>query len=138
MAEPEPKEPDEHGGSKSVSRGVSRWVSAALVAWCSFWGFLMIMFPVYAVAMLLILGLRGGGGFGGHGGPPRSEVEVEVPIALLSWLIWLGSGVFAILMSRLQWRRTRQWSARDHWGLAVAMFVLGIFLYFYGRSFTPF
>ena len=89
-----------------------RWTSAALTAWCAFWGLQSAVLTIMSYA--LSWGLLGSEELGEATG--------------FAWLLLLCGGALAIFTTRWQWRRMQDSAAGDHYRLAAVLMVVGIAL----------
>ena len=102
------------------ARRVGPWLrrtSAALTAWCAFWGLQIAVFTVMTYAVLLW-----GGGMVG------SEELGEVAGLAYVGLLWACAGALAFFTTRWQWRRMQDSAAGDHYRLVAVLVVAGIAL----------
>ena len=91
-----------------------RWqcISAALTAWCAFWGTLGAVTTVVSYAVLL----------GGVDMEEPGEIARSVYVGLLT----LCAGLVSFFITRWQWTRMLDSRASDHRSLAIVLIIVGI------------
>ena len=91
-----------------------RRTSAALTAWCAFWGLQSAVLTI--MSYVVLWGMLG-----------SEELGVAAGLAYVG-LLWLCGGALAIFTTRWQWRRMQDSAAGDHYRLAAVLMVVGIAL----------